>query len=357
VHDDGTVFVVTGDIPAMWLRDSAAQVRPLLALRHEAPEVVELVAGVLRLQVELVLLDPHANAFTGPPYRVFERKYEVDSLCAPPWLAWSLWRATGSLDHVDERFVAAATSIVALWRREQAHEPGSYRFRRVGRRRGSLSHGGFGAPFAATGMTWSAFRPSDDRCVYPFNVPQNAFAAVSLERLAELGVLVDESRALAAELRAAIARHGVVDGRYAYEVDGLGHALSLDDANVPSLLSLPYLGFGARDDPVYAATRSFVLSSRNPTWGEGAVVSGVGSEHTRGGWVWPLAIAIEGLTAADDAERERALERVEATATGELLLHEAVDPNDPVRFTRSWFSWADMLYVELVLASAGFAVV
>jgi uncharacterized protein len=351
VQPDGTAYVVTGDIPAMWLRDSAAQVRPLLALRHEVPEVVELVAGVLRLQVELVLIDPMANAFTGPPFRVYERKYEVDSLTAPLQLAWLFGR-----DHVDERFAAAARTILDLWRREQDHEPRSYRFRRLGRRRASLSHGGHGAPHARTGMTWSAFRPSDDRCVCPYNVPANALAAASLERLAELDVFAGEARSLAGELRAGIERHGIVDGIYAYEVDGLGNSLLLDDANVPSLLSLPYVGFCERDDPVYVATRAWALSSRNPNWADGKVVRGVGSTHTRRGWVWPLAIAMEGLTAGTSAGREDALERLEATITGDTLLHEAVDPDDPRRFTRRWFSWADMLYVELVLASAGLGV-
>jgi uncharacterized protein len=185
VRPDGGVFVSTGDIPAMWLRDSAAQVAPLLALRDEAPEVVDLVAGVLRLQVELVLSDRRANAF-AEGRRVFERKYEVDSLCAPLRLAWLLREATGSLAHVDERFLAAARSVLELWRLEQRHERGSYRHRRLGRPRGTLSHRGYGAPFAPTGMTWTAFRPSDDGCRYPFNVPQNAFAAASLERLAAL---------------------------------------------------------------------------------------------------------------------------------------------------------------------------
>ena len=149
-----------------------------------------------------------------------------------------------------------------------------------------------------------------------------------------------------------IAAYGVVDGRFAYEVDGLGNALFLDDANVPSLLSLPYLGFCAPDDPVYRATRAWALSPHNPCWAHGRVVHGVGSRHTRRGRVWPLAIAMEGLTARDEDERDDALRRLELTVTGELLLHESVDPNDPRRFSRRWFSWADMLYVELVLVSA-----
>ena len=170
--------------------------------------------------------------------------------------------------------------------------------------------------------------------------------------------LAAEARGLATEIRSGIAGFGVVDhpaaGRiYAYEVDGLGTRLLLDDANVPSLLSLPYLGFCARDDPLYRATRSWALGPGNPNWVQGRAVRGVGSLHTRRRWVWPLAIAMEGLTASDDGEREDATRRVEGTVTGDLLLHESVHPADPRRFTRRWFSWADMLYVELVLASVG----
>jgi len=378
-QDDGSVFVITGDIPAMWLRDSTGQVRPLLALAGLFPPVLDLVAGVLRTQVEQVLIDPRANAFnhadTGEVMRrdfadqspwVFERKYAVDSLCAPLTLAWLLWQTTGSTEHAGTRFREAATKIVSLWRLEQDHEPGSFVLRRrLARRHDSLSHRGRGAPVAWTGMTWSGFRPSDDACTYGYNIPANAYAAVSLERLADLldaapgeQHLSVDARTLAAEIRAGIGTHGLAHHEtagpiYAYEADGIGNQLLIDDANVPSLLSLPYLGFCRTEDPIYRSTRAWALGPENPYWSEGGVVKGVGSTHTRRGWVWPLAIAMEGLTASDDAERERALERLEATVRPGLLFHESVSPVDPTNYTRHWFSWADMLYVELVLESAG----
>jgi meiotically up-regulated gene 157 (Mug157) protein len=364
----------------MWLRDSTGQVKPLLALAGLVPEVVDLVRGVLRAQVEQVLIDPRANAFnpgpTGEAMRrdfrdqsswVFERKYATDSLCAPLTLAWHLHRTTGRDDHVDRPFLEAARTIVALWRREQHHEPGSYRLRRrLARRRDSLRRRGRGTPVAWTGMTWSGYRPSDDACVRGYHVPANALAAVSLQRLAALldpardAALAADARTLAAEITAGIREHGVVaiPGRepiYAYEVDGLGHALLLDDANIPSLLTLPYVGFCERSDPVYAATRSWLLGPANPNWASGRVVHGVGSGHTPRGWVWPLAVIAEGLTASNDEERESALRRAEATLTAGGLFRESVHPSRPLRFTRRWFSWADMLYVELVLASAGVA--
>src|SRR6478672_5110616 len=216
VREDGSVYVLTGDIPAMWLRDSAAQVRPLLALVGDVPAASELVSGVLRTQIEQVLLDPYANAFADGPLRVFERKYELDSLCAPLSLAWLLWRTTGSRAHVDGRFLEAAALIVGLWRREQSHDRATYSFRRLlARRADSLPSRGRGRPAGRTGMTWSGFRPSDDACTYGYHIPSNAFAAVSLDRLAEL--LVDDpvavaARALGAEIRTGIETHGVVDG-------------------------------------------------------------------------------------------------------------------------------------------------
>ena len=213
-------------------------------------------------------------------------------------------------------------------------------------------------------MTWSGFRPSDDACTYGYHVPANALAAVSLERLAHLAEtarepgLTTEARSLAGEIRAGISQFGIVaePGHgpiYAYEVDGLGNVLQLDDANVPSLLSLPYIGFCDAADPIYRATRAWVLGPDNPCWSGAAPIRGIGSTHTRRGWVWPLALAIEGLTAESLAEREDELVRLEATLTRDGLFHESVDPVDPRRFTRRWFSWADMLYVELVLATAG----
>ncbi len=378
MRGDGSAFVITGDIPAMWLRDSAAQVAPLLVLACRVPAAADLVRAVLRTQVEQVLIDPRANAFNPEPsgavirrdFRpqsawVFERKYAVDSLCAPLSLAWRTWRATGSLEHVDARFRDAARVIVNLWRHEQQHDSTSYvLFRRIARHGDSLSEGGRGGPVGRTGMTWSGFRPSDDACTYGYHVPANAFAAVTLGQLADLldlvgdHLLAADARLLAAEIRQGILTSAVVDlpghGRgFAYEVDGLGHALLVDDANVPSLLSLPYLGFCERTDPLYRSTRAWVLSPANPTWARGRAVSGVGSSHTRPGWPWPLAILVEGLTAANGDEAESALRRAEATTGRDGLFHESVHADDPRRFSRRWFSWADMLHVELVLRSVG----
>jgi uncharacterized protein len=377
---DGTTFVITGDIPAMWLRDSAAQVRPYLVLAGQDQQLSDLIAGVVRRQMLYITIDPYANAFNAEPSGrrwdaadetemndwLWERKYEVDSLCYPLQLAYLLWKATGRADHFDATFRLAAELILATWRREQRHAESSYRFvRRNCPPSDTLSHDGYGAPVAETGMTWSGFRPSDDACVYGYLVPSNMFAVVVLGYLAEIAesalgdaALAGEARALAAEIRAGVERFAPYEhpehGRiYAYETDGMGNYTLMDDANVPSLLSLPYLGWCAPDDPLYLSTRGFVLSEANPFFFRGSAAEGVGSPHTPHRYIWHIALAMQGLTAADPAERERILGVMERTDAGAGMMHEGFDADDPSQFTRPWFSWANMMYCELVLASLG----
>jgi meiotically up-regulated gene 157 (Mug157) protein len=371
-------FVATGDIPAMWLRDSTAQVRPYLALAED-PAVARALTGVLRRQVQCVLIDPYANAFndgpTGangehrdlpsPAPDVWERKYEVDSLCAPLQLGYAIWRATGSTAHFDEDFVLAARSIVAIWRLEQDHRDSRYRFVRLaGEFAGdSLPEDGRGAPVARTGMTWSGFRPSDDRCAYGYLVSANALASASLHGLAEIAEavlddmeLVDGCRRLAAEIDDGIEHFAVHqhDGEdvLAYEVDGLGGVMFGDDANLPSLLSLPLSGWLNADDPLYLATRRHVLSDANPHFFTGTAAAGLGSSHTPERHVWPLAIATAGLTGGEN-DALNALESLATTTGGSGLMHESFHVDHPERFTRSWFGWANAMFSELALEITG----
>jgi meiotically up-regulated gene 157 (Mug157) protein len=381
---DGSVFVTTGDIPAMWLRDSAAQVRPYLPLARTDPTVAALLARVVRRQLRSILIDPYANAFNARPdgrgHRfdrgevpispwVWERKFELDSHCYPLQLAYLLWRATGSADHLDATFRRAVEAILAVWRREQRHESASrYRFRRLFAKSSSrLARGGRGSRTAETGMVWSGFRPSDDACRFGYLVPANMFAVVALSQLAELAdeVLHDRAlsataRQLAAEIDAGIRRHGVVEHEtfgaiYAYETDGLGHHLLMDDANVPSLLSIPYLGYREAGDPIYRNTRRFALSAANLHFFRGTAAAGIGSPHTPRRHAWPLAIAMQGLTASDSDEREQLLGMLERTDAGTERMHESFHVDNPARFTRAEFGWADALFCELVLAHCGVA--
>ena len=376
---DGTAFLVTGDIPAMWLRDSSAQLAPYLHAADEHDALADLLVAVNRRQLDQVRHDPYANAFNAGPTGeghsgdrtdgsawVWERKYEIDSLCAPLHLAADIYRATGRTSHLDERYVTAVRQTIATWRTEQDHEArSSYRFERFDcPPSDTLVRDGRGAPVAVTGMSWSGFRPSDDACRYGYLVPGNAFASVVLADVAEIAdevvgdpALAAEARALRDDIERGIAEHGVVtvDGEeiLAYEVDGLGGALLMDDGNVPSLLSLPYLGWCAADDPRYLTTRRRLLSPANPTYVSGTAARGIGSPHTPPDHVWPIALAVEGLTTTDPDDRDRLLATLMATDAGTGAMHESFHKDDPTTFTRPWFSWADAMFCELVLEVAG----
>ena len=371
---DGSVFVITGDIPAMWLRDSAAQVRVYLPLAKTDSYFSQLIAGVVKRQCFNVLLDPYANAFNEAPHGrchnrdetamgpwIWERKYELDSLCAPLMLAHDLWSATQTTAHIDADFIAAAELILKTMRNEQRHEHSTYSFQRFNcPATDTLSHSGRGSPVGFTGMSWSGFRPSDDACEFHYLVPSNMLAVVALRRLAELPVPLDlqkDAVQLAADIQKGIETFGVVEhaqfGKvYAYEVDGLGHHNFMDDANVPSLLSLPYIGYCDADDPIYRNTRAMILSAANPYFYEGKSAKGIGSPHTPSDHIWPIALCMQGLTATSRDEQIAVLEMLLNTDAGTGFMHESFHKNDPTQFTRPWFAWANSLFAEFVMAMA-----
>ncbi|MFC7021579.1 glycoside hydrolase family 125 protein [Promicromonospora thailandica] len=380
VGEDGTAFVITGDIPAMWLRDSTTQLTPYLRFLTSCPPLADLVAGVVRRQLACLDHDPYANAFndgpTGAHYdpddvcddpHVWEQKYEIDSLAYPVTLLHTLWRATGRTDVLDERAHRVLRTVVDQLRAEQDHDTSPYRFRRdTDIPTETLARDGRGTPVGRTGMSWSGFRPSDDACTYGYNVPANLFAAQALLAVGELAAdvlgdqpLADDARALSRELVAGVEEFGVVgvpggpDGRrmYAYEVDGLGGVLRMDDANTPSLLSLPLLAPDVLDAEVWRTTRAVVLSPANPYWYSGSAASGVGSPHTLPGRVWPIALAVEGLTGTAE-DRVRILDLLARTDGGTDRMHESFDVSDPTAYSRPWFSWADSMFCELALTVA-----
>ncbi|MBQ3357718.1 MAG: glycoside hydrolase family 125 protein [Microbacterium sp.] len=377
IDQEGRVFIITGDIPAMWLRDSATQLTPYLRFLDRSPQLADLVEGVVRRQFGFLAHDSYANAFndgpTGAHYdpddvcddpEVWEQKYEVDSLCYPLSLAHTLWRSTGRTAVFDERVHAVLRTIVDQLRAEQHHEESAYRFERdTAIPTETLPRGGRGSAVAHTGMTWSGFRPSDDACTYGYNVPANLFAAQALRDLAEIArevlddeVLAADALALSDELRAGVSAHGIIDGPrgepiYAYEVDGLGGALVMDDANTPSLLSLPLIAPEVIDREIWEATRRVVLSPANPYWFAGTALRGIGSPHTREGRVWPIALAVEGLVGTPD-DRIRLLRMIAETDAGTGHVHESIDVDDPAVFSRPWFSWAESMFCELALQVA-----
>lgn len=368
------IFVITGDIPAMWLRDSSAQIKPYLVIANQDPKIKEMIQGLLERQVKCILIDPYANAFNetenGACYHqditemngwIWERKYEVDSLCYPIELAYLLWKKTGETNHFTKEFKQAAETIIKLFKKEQRHENSTYRFERFGERpEDTLSNDGLGEPCGYTGMTWSGFRPSDDSCTFNYLVPANMFAVVILGYLAEIfeeiyheKTAVEEANQLKEEINRGIEEWGIVEHEgkkvYAYEVDGLGNYVLMDDANVPSLLAAPYLGYCEIDDAIYQQTRAVLLSEKNPYYYEGNYLKGIGSEHTPKEYVWPIALAIQGLTTNKKAEKIEMLNKLVETEAGTNYMHEGINVNNPNEYTREWFSWANMMFCELLL--------
>lgn len=373
--EDGTSFVFTGDIPAMWLRDSSAQVRHYIPLASQDEQLQEMIEGLIRRQFMYIGIDPYANAFNESandqrydedltelsPW-VWERKYEIDSLCYPIQLSYLYWKATGKTRIFDETFRAAVRQIIGLWKVEQHHaEMSPYRFQRLNcPPTDTLRNDGKGMPVAYTGMTWSGFRPSDDACTFGYLIPSNMFAAVALGYVAEIAAQVyqDErlqaaAEALKEEIEYGIETYGTTIhpkyGKiYAYETDGCGNYNLMDDANVPSLLSIPYIGYRSGDDPVYRNTRQFVLSQDNPYYYEGSAACGIGSPHTPDRYIWHIALSMQGLTSQDADETAKLLNMLLETDADTGFMHEGFHADDPRQFTRPWFAWSNSLFSEFV---------
>ena len=369
---DGSVFVITGDIPAMWLRDSSCQLRPFILFAKDDPEIMDIIVKLVDKQTECILYDPYANAFNDDghscyaqdltdmkPY-LWERKYEIDSLCFPIQMSYLLWKNTGCTRQFNEKWKKAVEEIIRVFRIEQDHENAStYTFERENCFfTDTLSRGGKGALVKGnTGLIWSGFRPSDDACVYGYLIPSNMLACVVLRNISEIAkevygdeALAAEAAAFAAEVDEAIRKYAplpaVPETIYAYEVDGFGQYNIMDDANLPSLLSMPYIGYCAKDDPAYLSTRKLILSDHNPYYYSGKVLKGIGSPHTPSRYVWDIALCMQALTSQDKAEQDEILEMLEHADAGTGMMHEGVDVDDPEKYTRPWFSWANSMFCE-----------
>lgn len=381
--EDGTSFVITGDIPAMWLRDSSAQMGPFLLAARRDQKIRDMIAGLIKRQFLYIHIDPYANAFNEKPdgscWRkdqteqndwVWERKFEVDSLCYPLWLSYLLWKNTGCISQFDENFYTGALKILEVFSTEQYHETRSeYSFQRSSTYfTDTLSREGKGALVKeGIGMVWSGFRPSDDACTYGYLVPSNMFASVCLSYLAEIAELVltekelaEEASRLSKEIRNGIEQYAVTEKEgfgkiYAYETDGFGQYHLMDDANVPSLLSMSYLGYHG-DREAEENTRRFILSEGNPYYYTGKYASGIGSPHTPVRYIWHIALAMEGLTSPSKERKKEIIDTMIQTDGGKHLMHEGFDADDPGQYTREWFSWANSLFCELVMDYLGYSI-
>jgi meiotically up-regulated gene 157 (Mug157) protein len=352
---DGTVYVETGNIRGEWLRDSSAEVRPYLYFAAD-PEVRSFLKGVIARQARYITLNPYANRFSRD-YRVLERKYELDSLCYPILLAWTYWKVTGDASVFTPGLERAfGIALKTMWTEQRHHAKSRYRHR-------GLPRGGRGRPTHYTGMIWTGYRPSDDPAVFNYVIPSEMMAVQALGALSEIEAAVYQDQAkslMAAGMRAqvndGIQRYGVVHSRkygrvYAYEVDGLGNSRLIDDANLPSLLSAPYVGYVSAADPVYQDTRRMVLSSSDPYYFGGAIGAGIGSSHTPRGFIWPLALVAQALTATTADERQALVTVLLASDPGDHLLHESFDPDDATALTRKSFVWPNSLFSELILTN------
>lgn len=373
--DDDT-FVYTGDIPAMWLRDSGAQVWPYVRFANEDKGIKHLIRGTILRQWKCILIDPYANAFndgasaagwqkdeTDMNPNVFERKYEIDSLCYPIRLAYEYWKVTGDVSVFGETWLKAVTNILKTFKEQQRKEGvGPYHFLRVtDRAYDTAAWQGVGAPVNPVGLIASVFRPSDDATTLPFLVPSNFMAVSSLKKAAEIlrtvngnDALASECTKLANEVHDALMKYAVVDhpkyGKiYAFEVDGFGGHLLMDDANVPSLLGMGYLGDVSLDDPIYQNTRRFVWSKDNPTFFSGKAGEGIGGPHIGRQMAWPMSIMMKAFTSKDDNEIKKCIRMLLSTDDNTGMMHESFDVDDASHYTRPWFAWQNSLFAELVL--------
>jgi meiotically up-regulated gene 157 (Mug157) protein len=370
-------YVITGDIDAMWLRDSSAQVWPYIPLCHEDKDLQQLIKGVINRQVKCIIKDPYANAFykdekkvsewketdiTDMKAGVHERKWEIDSLCYPIRLAHGYIKETGDLSVLDDQWVEAMRLVIKTFREQQRfHNPGPYNFqRKTAWATDGVPMAGYGYPAKPNGLICSMFRPSDDATIYPYLIPANFFAVVSLQQLAELfqrkGGLekeINEAKSLAQQVSAALKENAVTPHHkygqiYAYETNGFGSFNLMDDANVPSLLALPYLGAVPSTDKLYRQTRSYVLSEDNPFYFKGTKMAGVGGPHIGLDMVWPMSIVMQGLTSTDDKEIKNCLSMLQQCHAGTGFMHESVHKDDTAKFTRKWFAWANTIFGEFI---------
>ncbi len=375
--DDTVVY--TGDIHAMWLRDSAAQVWPYIQFANNDEALKSMLAGVIRRQMMCINIDPYANAFLDPhdpnpdhqwmsdktdmKLALHERKYEIDSLCYPLRLAYEYWKVTGDASIFDEEWLKAMENILKTFKEQQRKENnGPYKFQRnTERQLDTMNNNGLGNPVNPVGLIVSCFRPSDDATTLQFLIPSNFFAVTSLRKAAEILTAVNKDEAtaqqcidLANEVEGALQKYATYNHPkygtiYAYEVDGFGNQYLMDDANVPSLLAMAYLGDVDVNDPIYQNTRNFVWSKDNPYFFTGSAGEGIGGPHIGYDMVWPMSIMMKAFTSQDDEEIKTCIKMLMDTDAGTGFMHESFHKNDATNFTREWFAWQNTLFGELII--------
>lgn len=370
-------FIVTGDINAEWLRDSTNQLAQYQLLAKKDKDIHQLILGAINTQAEYVIGSPYCNAFQPPPpsgleptfqgdgdtvhplYEqsfVFECKYELDSLAHFLSLSNQFHNHTGSTAFVNDRWLLALDTLLDVLTEQSkgtfnettgAYQGNEYRFQRqTNAGTETLGLSGIGNPLASgTGLIRSAFRPSDDATILGFFIPANAMISVELTRAAALvkqaghPSLATQLASRAATIAQAVWTHGVVPHAhhgqvFAFEVDGYGSSILMDDANLPSLLSLPLLGFVPADNPTYQNTRRMILSKQgNPYYLTGNAFRGIGGPHVGLESAWPMSVLVQAMTSDDDDEILGCLARVKNVSMRGVI-HESVNVEHGDRYSR-----------------------
>ncbi|KAI0200226.1 glycoside hydrolase family 125 protein [Astrocystis sublimbata] len=385
-------FIITGDIIAEWLRDSTNQLLPYQALAKKDPAIYQLILGAVATQAEFVIESPYCNAFQPPPISnlpttsngqddvvhpayepnfVFECKYELDSLAHFLALGNDFSEHSGSKEFLTPRWYTALQTVLQVLEEQSkgTFDPETGRFRRnqytfsrnTNTGTETLNLMGIGNPLnSGTGLVRSAFRPSDDATILGFFIPANAQMATELRRTAKIlkdvgkNDLAETVQQWSETITKGIWEHGVVEHRqfgkvFAYEVDGYGSSILMDDANYPSLLALPLMGFVDMNDETYQNTRRMLLSkSSNPYYLKGRDFHGIGGPHIGLNNAWPMSLLVQARTSNDDEEIKECIDFVlRSSKLG--LIHESVDVNILSSYTRSWFAWANGVFASTIL--------
>ncbi|EMD66243.1 hypothetical protein GGP41_006320 [Bipolaris sorokiniana] len=397
--EEELTFVITGDINAMWLRDSSNQMQsylPLLNASSDANSIASLYRGVINLQARYLLTSPYCNSFQAPTesgippatndyantdqvyptysnQSVFECKYELDSLAAFLQISADYYQATGDIEFFGKFKWAQAVEAVLnvaddmtlpTYGADGAVLDSPYTFQRSNvLATETFSNYGIGNPVAnGTGLVRSGFRPSDDSTIYQLFIPANmmfsSFLAPTAEIMGKLNgtntkALAQRMSSLSESLRSSIEKHATVDhptfGKiYAFEVDGFGGRTIMDDANIPGLLSAPFYKYPVNNE-TYANTRNLILSATNPYYMRGPVINAIGGPHVGLGKAWPMASIVRILTSNDDAEIVNELRQIVSSTDGLGLIHESVNSFNASDWSRQWFSWANGLYGQMLL--------